>query len=402
MTFPIKLIFRMPVENVPLSALRNLGDSDNNFILAKLPRIVYEAIKSNDFQSLAKDKQNAINKSNLKNGRNIIDNSPILLPNKKNNISTINGNYSLNSNFSKFSQVDSSISKTVLSIQTSKLSNHSNILSNTNLSSANAPSNNSYNPSEFHNALHTGYSSEILNTKISPDANTANNQIFESNQYNGSFHPNHKELDKTSEDDLQKGQQVKTKRYKNKKNKAIEPDEKSGEKIIKGSWTQEEDDILRDLVLKYGPKRWSFIAEHLPHRVGKQCRERWLNHLDPSINKGEWSEQEDQIIVVMQDRMGNRWARISKCLRGRTPNAVKNHWNSTLQKKADNLRKIYLAQEDPLAGIDKQMRRHFEMLIKDVQRSDSRKKGKFSSGSDSCSEDDDAPFDDDYDDISVE
>ena len=57
----------------------------------------------------------------------------------------------------------------------------------------------------------------------------------------------------------------------------------------KRSWTEEEDEMLMRVVEKYGPNRWSFIARFIPNRMGKQCRERWYNHLDPSINKDKWS-----------------------------------------------------------------------------------------------------------------
>jgi len=109
-------------------------------------------------------------------------------------------------------------------------------------------------------------------------------------------------------------------------------------RMIKGSWTAREDTLLLDLVRKYGAKRWSFIASHLKGRVGKQCRERYLNHLDPAINKSEWHVSEDEIIVTLQAALGNKWAKIAKHLTGRTPNAVKNHWNSTLAKRAERIR----------------------------------------------------------------
>lgn len=60
----------------------------------------------------------------------------------------------------------------------------------------------------------------------------------------------------------------------------------------KRSWTQEEDDILIEAVAKYGPQKWSLIARFIPNRLGKQCRERWVNHLDPSILKEPWSPSE--------------------------------------------------------------------------------------------------------------
>ncbi|KAL9644251.1 hypothetical protein ABK040_005712 [Willaertia magna] len=108
---------------------------------------------------------------------------------------------------------------------------------------------------------------------------------------------------------------------------------------IKGSWTEEEDKKLLDLVQNHGAKRWSFIAQGLPGRVGKQCRERYLNHLDPKINKKAWTEEEDAVIVEMHEKHGNQWAKISRVLEGRTANAVKNHWNSTLSKKLEKLKK---------------------------------------------------------------
>ena len=66
---------------------------------------------------------------------------------------------------------------------------------------------------------------------------------------------------------------------------------------MKGPWTKEEDEIVRNLVLTIGPKNWSSIARNLPGRIGKQCRERWHNHLNPNIKKERWSDEEDMIII---------------------------------------------------------------------------------------------------------
>ena len=104
-------------------------------------------------------------------------------------------------------------------------------------------------------------------------------------------------------------------------------------KIKKGLWQPEEDKLLVDLVADSGPKGWTKIAQQLPGRIGKQCRERWHNHLDPAINRGPFSEEEDAKIISLVREHGPKWAAISKFLGGRTDNGIKNRWNATLKRR---------------------------------------------------------------------
>ena len=114
-------------------------------------------------------------------------------------------------------------------------------------------------------------------------------------------------------------------------NKVLNPE------LIKGSWTTREDEIITQWVNEHGPRNWSALAQTLPGRLGKQCRERWVNNLSPDLIHQPWTEEEDKLLIEHQQKWGNKWAKIASLLPGRTDNSVKNRWNSSLKRKLQRI-----------------------------------------------------------------
>jgi hypothetical protein len=109
--------------------------------------------------------------------------------------------------------------------------------------------------------------------------------------------------------------------------KVLRPD------LVKGGFTREEDEIIIHYAMAHGGKSWEQLAQVLPQRSSKQCRERWRNRLDPSVNRTPWTPAEDQMISALYQQFGSKWVQIARFLPGRTDDMVKNRWNWFLTKK---------------------------------------------------------------------
>lgn len=112
--------------------------------------------------------------------------------------------------------------------------------------------------------------------------------------------------------------------------------------VMKGPWTPEEDIILVSYIQEHGPGNWRAVPTNTGLlRCSKSCRLRWTNYLRPGIKRGNFTPNEEKMIIHLQALLGNRWAAIASYLPQRTDNDIKNYWNTHLKK----LKKLQAGQE---------------------------------------------------------
>lgn len=147
----------------------------------------------------------------------------------------------------------------------------------------------------------------------------------------------------------EKQQRSKTKKLKKGNRKLVKKS-----KRIKQIWTLEEDEKLLKLIHTHGPIHWSLISSGMEDREGKQCRERWHNHLNPEIQKDSWTEEEDLRLFLLFKLFGSKWSILSYIFPGRTDNSIKNHWNSVMKKKVKRFETVLksLIEKDDLSSLN--------------------------------------------------
>ncbi|KAJ6360667.1 hypothetical protein OIU77_004642 [Salix suchowensis] len=102
----------------------------------------------------------------------------------------------------------------------------------------------------------------------------------------------------------------------------------------KGAWTKEEDQRLMDYIRVHGEGCWRSLPKAAGLlRCGKSCRLRWINYLRPDLKRGNFTDEEDEVIIKLHSLLGNKWSLIAGRLPGRTDNEIKNYWNTHIKRK---------------------------------------------------------------------
>ncbi|KAJ8541763.1 hypothetical protein K7X08_002579 [Anisodus acutangulus] len=102
----------------------------------------------------------------------------------------------------------------------------------------------------------------------------------------------------------------------------------------KGAWTKEEDQRLVNYIRSHGEGCWRSLPKAAGlQRCGKSCRLRWINYLRPDLKRGNFTKEEDELIIKLHSLLGNKWSVIAGRLPGRTDNEIKNYWNTHIKRK---------------------------------------------------------------------
>jgi hypothetical protein len=117
-------------------------------------------------------------------------------------------------------------------------------------------------------------------------------------------------------------------------------------------FTEEEDNLLAQIMKGPKPGTWEFVAKFFSGRLPRQCRDRWLNYLAPWIKHGEWTREEDDIIKATVLEIGTKWSHLQKLLPGRTDNDIKNRWYTYLAKETKETKQAKQTKEINPTEID--------------------------------------------------
>lgn len=113
-------------------------------------------------------------------------------------------------------------------------------------------------------------------------------------------------------------------------------------------WSEVEDQLLLNAVQKYGTHNWGLVAASVSGRTRKQCRERWAGKLNPELAKEPWTNDEDNKLIELHKKLGNKWALISVHLAGRSPIMLKNRWGYIMRHSNQSKTPTIVNDDQPL------------------------------------------------------
>lgn len=185
------------------------------------------------------------------------------------------------------------------------------------------------------------------NTQIEHDTTNATPSYYSNQQLAFTFSP--LDDDAISNQIINQSQKASNKKEKKAFHGPLKPHQK---------FSPQDDETLRQLVAQLGESNWISIAESMPGRNSRQCRERWLNYLSPNLNKGEFTQEEDSLIVSKVEEFGNKWVTIAKTFfPNRTDQMIKNRYymlKRKAEKRLNRLKRMQDRETTEIPNVDKQ------------------------------------------------